>query len=290
MKRVLAILIIAGFLITSLSFSAFADQPEVVTLGADLSQAQRKQILDWFGVREEEVLILEVTNEEERQYLEGIASEEHIGTNAYSSAHVKLAPKDTGIKVKTNHITWVTGEMYANALVTAGVENAEVNITAPFNVSGTAALTGVMKAFEKATGKKISTEAKKAANEELFVTSDLGDDIGKEKAVDLIQKIKRQVIKDKVKNPDDIRKIIEFIAKELDITLTDAQVEQILTLMEKISRLDLNIDKISEQLDKMSANLDSLKKTVEENKGLIQKILDRINVFFGWLRQVFNVA
>lgn len=288
MKRLLTILIIAGFLITSFSSSVFADQPEVVTLGADLSQAQRDQILDWFGVQQEDVLILTVTNEEERQYLEGIASQEQIGTRAYSSAHVKLASKGTGIKVKTNNITWVTEEVYANALVTAGVENAEINITAPFNVSGTAALTGVMKAFEEATGKKISNEAKKVANEELFVTTDLGDEIGKEEAVKLIQEVKRQVVKDKVKNPADIREIIELVAKELNITLTDAQIEQIVTLMEKISRLDLDIDKISAQLDKISVGLDNLKKTVEENKGLLQKILDRVNVFFNWLRQVFN--
>ncbi|NMB34718.1 MAG: DUF1002 domain-containing protein [Firmicutes bacterium] len=288
MRRVLVTFIIACVLISFFSPSVFAGQLEVVTLGADLSAEQRKQVLNWFGVQEEEVQILEITNAEEREYLEGLATEELIGINAISSAHVELLSKGTGIKVKTNNITWVTEEMYANALITAGVENAAVNITAPFKVSGTAALTGVMKAFEKAAGKKISTEAKEAANEELFVSIELGDDIGNEKAVEIIQEIKRKVVEDKIKDPDDIREVIEMIAKELDITLTEAQVEQILALMEKISRLDLDINKIGEQLDKISVGLEDLRKTVKENKDSIQKILDVINAFFAWLRQIFS--
>ncbi len=290
MKKVLITAITVVLMVTLFPVLAFADQSDVVTLGADLSQEQQKQILDYFGVKEDEVLILTVTNEEEREYLEGIASKEHIGTRALSSAYVKLASKGAGIRVKTHNITWVTQEMYANALVTAGVENAEINVTAPFNVSGTAALTGIMKAFEEATGKKLSSEAKEAANEELFVTGDLGDDIGKEEAAELIKKIKQEVAKDKIKNPNEIRHVIEIIAKDMNITLTDAQIEKVQDLMEKISRLDLNVEKISEQLGKIGKSLDDLKRTAKQNQGLIQKILDGIKTVFGWLKQVFSAA
>ena len=40
------------------------------------------------------------------------------------------------------------------------------------------------------------------------------------KSVELI-KNKAEIVKDKIKNPDDIRKAIELVAKELDITLTE---------------------------------------------------------------------
>ena len=119
MKKMLVALIIASMAITFFPLSVFADQADVVTLGADLTQEQQEQIFDWFDVRKEDVLVLEVTNEEERQYLEGIAPEEYIGTRAISSAYVKLLPRDAGIKVKTNNITWVTEQIYANALITA---------------------------------------------------------------------------------------------------------------------------------------------------------------------------
>lgn len=273
---------------TFLPAVTLADQTDVVSLGADLSEKQQQEMLELFGVKEDEVRILKVTNQEERDYLKGLAPESKIGTRAISSAYVKLLSKGEGINVETYNITWVTKEMIANAMVTAGIEDAQVIVAAPFNVSGTAALTGIMKAFEKATGKKLSSQAKKTAQEEIIITGDLSDDIGKDKAAKLIQDVKKQVVKQKIQNPDDIRKVIKNIASELNIELTEEQIDKIMELMKKISKLDLNVEKISSQLDKISANLDVVKKTVEENKGLLQKIISAINNFFKWLQEIFS--
>lgn len=288
MRKTMSILIITGLLITLIPFSAFADQADVVSFGADLNETQRQQMLELFQVKEDDVMILTVTNDEERAYLEGLVPRQQIGSRAISCAYVKLAPKGSGINVKTHNITWVTKEMYANAMVTAGIEDAEVIAAAPFKVSGTAALTGIMKAFEKATGKKLDKEAKKAANEELVLTGDLGEEIGKDKAAKLIQDVKEQVVKQKIKSPEDIRNVIKKIASDLDIELTEEQIDKIMNLMKRISRLDLDINKISQQLDKISVTLDDVKKTVEENKGLIQKILDTINQFLSWLQNILT--
>ena len=57
--------------------------------------------------------------------------------------------------VTTSNITWCTPEMYISALATAGITDAKVVVAAPFEVSGTAALTGVYKAYEDMTGKKL---------------------------------------------------------------------------------------------------------------------------------------
>lgn len=287
MKRVLACFILFGFLIMACQ-PAIADQTDVVSLGADLSEAHKEQMLDFFGVSEDDVLILTVTNDEEREYLKGLVPEKQIGTRAISSAYVKLAPKNSGIDVKTHNISWVTDEMYANAMITAGIEDAEVVAAAPFKVSGTAALTGIMKAFEKAKGRKLSPQAKKIANEELVLTGELGDKIGKDNAAKLIQDIKQDVVKQKIKSPDDIRELIKKIAAKNDIELTEEQINKILKLMENISKLDLNLAKINQQLEKINLNLDKVKETVEENKGLIQKVLDTINSLFAWLRSIFS--
>mgnify|MGYP001297132615 CR=1 FL=1 len=289
MKRRLAILVLACLVFSGFS-QVLASPTEVVSLGADLTEAQKKQMLEFFGVSESDVMMLTVTNAEVREYLKGIASEDKIGTKSISCAYVKPAPKNSGIKVTTHNITWVTEEMYASAMITAGIENAEVIAAAPFKVTGTTALTGIMKAFEKATGEELSHEAKKTANEELVLTGELGEELGKDKANELVLKIKQQVIKQQVKNPDDIRQIIQKIASELGIELTEEEINKILSLMEKISRLDLNVNKISEQLDKISSNIEQIKKTVEENRGLIQKILDAINSLFAWLRQIFSAT
>jgi len=268
--------------------NALAEGEIVVSLGANLTQAQREEMLELFDVKENEVTIIEVTNQEERDYLEGLVSDKTIGTKAISSCYVKPLAEGEGIIVETHNITWVTREMFANAMVTAGVENAHVVAAAPFNVSGTAALTGIMKAFEKAEGENLSEEAKKIASEELVTTGELGDEIGKDEAAELIRKIKEKVISGNIKDSEDIRRIIIEISADLNINLTQEQIDQIVKLMEKIKNLDLNVENIREQLNKIAGNLDEVRKKVEENRGLIQKILDAIIGFFQWIRGLFS--
>ncbi len=77
-----------------------------------------------------------------------------MGTRAISSVYVEKLPEGEGITVESKNITWVTNDMYRNAIVTAGIKDAKIIVAAPFEVSGTAALTGVMKAFEDLTGEK----------------------------------------------------------------------------------------------------------------------------------------
>ena len=151
MKKSTVLILIVLHIVSITAGIVFAEEKEnrVVSLGANLSEQQRKQILNLFDVREDEVKIIEVTNQEERAYLEGKISEEVIGKRAFSSAYVELLDDDEGISVETHNINWVTKEMYANAMVTAGAENARVIAAAPLRFP-VPALTGIMKAFEEA--------------------------------------------------------------------------------------------------------------------------------------------
>ena len=283
LKKILLSLLIITLLGTCLPLVALADSTDVVSLGADLTAEQKKEMLKKFGVSEDEVKIIEVSIQDVKKHLLG-ASEKQIGTKAISSAYVKLLPEGKGIFIDTHNVTAVTKEMYANALATAGVKDAEVIVAAPFKVTGTTALTGILMAFEEATGEQLTIEAKQAANEELKVTQEIGDEIGSVKATELIQRVKTEIIKQKIKTPEDIRQVILNIAKELNIKLSDEQIDQILKLMEKISKLDINVDSIITQLDKIGKNLEIVKNTLQENKGLFQRIIDTI---LSWLRSIF---
>lgn len=274
--------------IMSLSTVALADAAKVVSLGANLNEEQKSQIMALFGVTSDEVIMLEVTNQEERDYLGGLISDEKIGKRAMSSAFVEILDDGEGISVETHNINWVTKEMYANAMVTAGVENARVIAAAPFQVSGTAALTGIMKAFEEATGEELSEDAKKAANEEMVTTGELGDDIGKDEAASLVQEIKERIIKEKITDPEQIRKIIIEIAAELNITITQEHIDKLADLMERISKLDLSVENISKQLENINKSLEKVKDTINQNKGFFQRILDAIKGFFGWLAEALR--
>ena len=140
MKRKFYPVLVMLTIVCSFANTVFADQENVVSLGADLTPKQQEEMLEHFGVKRDEVRIIEVTNQEERDYLSGLVPDKQIGTRAISSAYVQLLPKGEGIMVDTHNITWVSKEMYANAMVTAGIEDAKVIVAAPFNVSGTAAL------------------------------------------------------------------------------------------------------------------------------------------------------
>ncbi|MGI6685816.1 MAG: DUF1002 domain-containing protein [Bacillota bacterium] len=284
-RKILMILGVIMLLLSIAPLAVLAGKTEAVSLGADLTATQRTQMLEKFGVSESEVEIIEVSIQDVEKHLKGIATKEKIGTKAISSAYVRLLPTGDGLQVTTHNVSWVTNEMYANAMVTAGVKDAQVTVAAPFKVTGTTALTGIMLAFEEATGEKLSAEAKDTANEELFVTKDISQDIGKDEAVELIQKIKKEITQQKIKTPEDMRQVILDIAQELGINLSEEQIDQILKLMEKISKLDLNIDTITKQLDNISRNLDIVKDTLNENKSFFQNLLDSI---MSWLRSIFG--
>lgn len=259
----------------------YADSSTVVTLGKNLNKDQRTQILGIFNVDENKTTIIEVNNEEERKYLEGVATEEQLGKITMSSAYVELLEEGSGIDVETHNITWVTKEMYQSALVTAGVSDAKVIAAAPFPVSGTGALTGILKAFELATGKTISEEQKKVANEEVVKSGELGEEIGQEKASELIRVVKEEIVKKGIKDPEEIKRIVIDIAGKLDINLNVDKIDDLSGLMQNISKLDLNTEEITNQLKDIGQKLDDTIKNNEQVQSLLQKILAAIKEFFS---------
>lgn len=251
----------------------------VISLGQDLSTAQRDEVLQYFArtLDPQSARIITVSNQEERKYLEGKIDSKVIGTRAISSACVRLTNSGQGIEIKTNNISWVSPFMYANALNTAGVSDAQVLVTAPFKVSGTAALTGIIKAFESATGTQLSEEAKETAHQEVAETSKLGQKIGQDKAGQIIYEVKRQVIEKDISDPEQIRRIIIQVSADLNVNLSEEDIERIINLMQSLNRLDINISKLNQQLDKLQQGLKDIKSETKEARGFIQRLIDFIH-------------
>lgn len=267
---------------------AVAEYSRVITFGADLSRVQRTAVASEFGVNlaEGNIPVVDVTNLEERRYLEGLVSEELIGNRAISSALVEMLPDGQGISVETRNITWVSTEMYANALATARVKDARVMVAAPFPVSGTAALTGIFKAVERATGNSLGDAPKKIANEELVRTGQLGEEIGKEKATRLILLVKERIIRERPTTREQIRQIVINVAGELNITLTGRQIEDVAVLMEKVNGLKLNMRDISGQLTDLRSKVEETVRNKPELKGLLQRFLDTLNQLIRQIRAI----
>lgn len=245
----------------------------IITLGEDLSELQKQQMLDSF--QSPDAKIITVTNQEEHHYLDGLLSPKVIGTKSISSSLIQTAEAGTGIVVESHHITWVTNAMYENALSTAGLMDAKVQVDAPFPVSGTAALTGMLKAYETATGSKIDETRKKAANEELVTTGKLADSIGdKEKAAELLTRLKAELSKQtKQLSDDELRRMIGETAAGMGLSLSSDEIDSLVSILRKLQNLDINWNKA---LDQISTYKDQMKDFLANNpeaKSLFKEIL-----------------
>jgi uncharacterized protein YpuA (DUF1002 family) len=267
----------------ALAGPARADSTEVVTLGADLTDAQRQEMLDLFEVSDDSVPVLEVTNGEERDYLQGLISDAQIGTRAISSVYVRLKDDGSGVSVQTSKITYVTEQTYANALVTAGIADADIFAAAPFPVSGTAALTGVFKAFEEATGESIPDAAKETATQELVDTAEVGDEVGDKDAIaELVKQAKEEIVRRGLDDEASVREVIVRISGELDLRLTDEQIDRLAKVLVQVQSLDLDLDKVQSQLKDFQTKIGL---SDEEARGIwesIKSVFTKIwNAIFG---------
>ena len=232
---------------------AMADSVKVVTLGADLSDEQKNTMMRYFKVDSSEVQILTITNQDERDHLSAYVPLEQIGTRTVSCAYVKPT-ESGGIKVRTANLNWVTGNMIAATLSTSGVKNCEVVAACPFEVSGTGALTGIQMAYETATGEKLDEAKKQIATEEMVVTGNLADDVGKNDATTVINKSKMEVLQNNVENADDIYNIVINIAEQNNVGLSSDQIDQIVSLLQEIAQQNYDYDDMKATLERVDEN------------------------------------
>ena len=230
-----------------------ADAMKVVTLGADLSEDQKNTMLRYFKVDSSQAQIIYVTNQDERDHLSAYVPIEQIGTRTVSCAYVKPT-QSGGIKVRTANLNWVTCNMIATSLSTSGVKNCEVVAACPFEVSGTGALTGIQMAYETATGEELDSAKKELATEEMVVTGNLADEVGKNDATTVMNNSKMQVIRDNVQNADDIYNIVVNVAQQNNVNLDSDQIDKIVSLLQQIAQQDYNYDDVKATLEQVDQN------------------------------------
>lgn len=287
LKKYIVLLLAMLMLIPAVALADAIPGEVVVTLGEDLTAEQKQQILREMNVNEEDVEIIYVSNAEEHQYLGNYVSKNQIGTRAISSAKITLGKEGSGLNVETNHIVWVSDMMYANALVTAGISDADIYVTAPFDVSGTGALTGIIKAYEITADIEIPEEQKQIANEEMVKTGELAEKIGMENATELMNRIKEEIAKNPVQSEDDLRSLIQRIANELGITLTDEELNGLTSLFMRLKDLNIDWNQVQNQISKIRDNLGEFLNR-EDTRSFIAAILDFFNSIIesikGWFK------
>ncbi|HIS31921.1 MAG TPA: DUF1002 domain-containing protein [Candidatus Limivivens intestinipullorum] len=253
-KRLWTAVVCAASMAFALCVPASADSSKVVTLGANLTQEQQDMMMRYFNASYDEVQIITVNNDDERERLSAYVPLEQIGTRTYSCAYVQPT-ESGGIRVKTANLSWVTCNMIATTLSTSGVTNCDVVAASPFLVSGTGALTGIIMAYETATGEELPQEKKDLATEELVVTGDLGDRIGQKDATAIVNEAKMDVLEEDLQDQDLISGVVEQAAEDNGYELTDEEVEVISGLMEKIAQQDYDYESMRDTLEMVADNV-----------------------------------
>lgn len=263
-----------------------------ISLGADLTSDEKAKVLALFGVDEKDLdnyKVVYVTNQEEHQYLDSYISSSQIGNQAWSSVLITEGKKGSGINVTTKNVIYCTTGMYANALATAGVEDVNVVVAGPFNVSGTAALVGALKAYSEMTGETVDEDVVDAAVDEMVTTGSLedGTDADNEKIEGMVAYLKEQIANSDNKDKD-LDQIINDAANKFEITLNEDQFNQLKSLLEKLGGLHLDLGSLKSQaqaaydtLKDMGFDISKIHIDTEEAKGLLQQIIETIKGWFN---------
>lgn len=263
---------------------AFADSTNSrVSIGADLTEEQINQVYRNFNINRGDVIELTVTNNDERSYLSSNVDASMIGTKAISCIYIESKEEGSGLSVSTSNINWCTPETYRNALTTAGITDANVIITAPFDVSGTAALTGIYMAYESITGKKLDSQAKVVGTEELAVTSELANEIGDEDTSSIVNDLKAILDETKKMSDQELHDTIVDIASDYNQTLTEEEISKLISLVRSLEKLDTNalmerVNSVRNALSHMSDIQDTARTFTDKLKDLVSTI---VNFFRG---------
>lgn len=278
----------------------------ILALGADLSAEQRASVFAQMGITEADLAsftVIDITNEMEHQYLGSYMDASVIGTKSLSS--VLITPKESGgVVVTTKNINYCTTGMYRNALLTAGVSDAEILVAAPSPMSGTAALIGAIKGYEAMTGKVVEEESLTTAMDELITTGEIAEEIAaqtggdSEQIEELIAFVKARVAASELETEEDILSVIEEGEQEFGVTLSQEQKQQIVDVMMKINELGLDPQMLIEQAEDLyskfgtdfldNLNLDNFdtealgeEVTKQVTEGFLSKIVNAIKEFFA---------
>lgn len=287
----IAALLVGTLLVGLNPIVAKADSYAVISMANDITDAEKTQVYQYFGLAKGQAQEIVITNADERNALLGMVPEAQIGNKTVSSAYVNPTSSG-GIRVETQNLTWVTNSMLTNTLITLGITNADVKAYAPYAVSGTGALTGIMKAFETGSDddKEITEEQKEVANEELVMTGQLGDSIGKEEASAVVNEVKTQIIKDSPKTDIEIGNIITNVTNNYNVELSENDKAKMISVMSKINNLDLDYKELK---DTLKVNKENLSATLQEIGSNIQeaewygKAWNAVKSFGRWVKEGF---
>lgn len=240
----------------------------IVVYGANLSETEREMVKTALRINEEpEFDEITVSGEDLIKYIK----DSNASSRMYSSAKITRQDEGKGLVISIvtpENITQVTAEMYASAMLTAGIEDAIVEVAAPKPVTGHSALVGIYKAYEAKTGETLDIERTDVANEELSVATTIADsgNVSEERVAELLTEIKKEIAEKAPATKEEVQQIVDDQLSRFEINLSEQDRQLLVDLMDQIRNLDIDFSKWSDQLSDLS-------QTIEEKFGSISDLV-----------------
>ncbi len=229
----------------------------VIAMGADLNDEQKAAVLELFGLTEKEFRdceVIPITNAQEKSYLAGYLEDAVIGSRSLSCVMLRPGREGGGINVTARNINYCTAGMYRNALLTAGVKDVDVMVAAPFELSGTAALIGAIKAYERMEGQEIRDSVIRTALEEMLITATASETIkgAEQEAVEgMIAYVKGQVAENGLDTEEELLEAIRQGEQYFGITLGEENESRIMDLMDQLKGMGLDSSYLISQAEQL---------------------------------------
>ena len=277
-RRISAVMALVLCFTMTFSSVAFAKDKTYLALGDDLTAKGMTTVLGFFGVSDiNDCEVIYVTNKDEHKYLGDYVDAAQIGNQALSCVMIQET-SDDDINIELHNINYCTEDMYKNALETAGVKGADVVVAGPYPISGTAALVGTIKAYEKMSGKRVSDKVVEAAVDEMTTTGDIGEEVGdKDGVAEIIDEVKEKMAENPDMSEADIIKAIKDAASDVGIFLSDENVQRIKNVITKLKGLNIDWAGLFNKAKEIGQKgYDAAKKV-----GLFDKIKE-------WIRELFK--
>lgn len=234
-----------------------------VVYGGGLSESQIQETRDLFNIKDtNNVYEMSVDANDLYTYL-GFSG----GSTSSLISSVMVQKKDSGNGVVVDiltedNITTITSTQYANAAITAGVTDCEIDVASVSKVTGESALTGVYKALE-ANGEVLDTQRTQVAQEELETTESIAANNESNSDFDSSSLDSALV---------DIKQQLAEIKQNQGSAATVEQIEQIVN--DALSKYNLGNIISQEDIDKLIAFAQKYQNTSAVDS---QEVLDQLN-------------
>ena len=239
----IVILAILSIIVPTLPRSVGAsEQQRIVALGESNNEVQRGEVLGFLQATDSDQFVT-VTVDETVRSMEGVFDVSGVDT-AYSSTSLTCPAKGSGIDVMTRNIEIIPPELYALALLTAGMSDVQLAVAAPNDAPalGMTAMTGVFKTWEMEPCSDSGSDPlrRQLALEELALIADIGQEPGAVRQTTLVVLDAQREIIGKQITADELDAIVTARSEAAGLDLNGEDQAEIVDFLSRLSRAEIN--------------------------------------------------